>query len=408
MKLTSKYTITASYISYITQATTLNFSPLLFTTFEKTYGISLGQIGLLIAVAFLTQLAVDAFEAKFASRLNTRVTIVLGHICTAIGMISFAILPDIMPDPYIGLMIPTVLAAIGGGVIEVLISPIVEACPTDEKSSAMSLLHSFYSWGSAGIIIISTIFFAFIGIEHWRFLACFWAITPTIGAILFSVVPIYKLDADDSGKKKDKKQSLARSGMFWVFFIIMICSGSAEMVMSQWASNFVETGLGVSKTLGDLLGPCAFAIFMGLSRVFHAFMGKKVKLSVFFTISAALCTVAYLLTALSPFRSLSLLGCALCGLSVGIMWPGTYSLATERISFGGTRMFALLALAGDVGCVLGPSISGGIADLFGDDLKISFLVSAIFPLIIFALMPFVIMYSKKKKTSENKKSQEGN
>ena len=312
-------------------------------------------------------------------------------------MLSFAFLPDLMPDPYVGLLISTVLAAIGGGVIEVLISPIVEACPTEEKSSAMSLLHSFYSWGSAGIIIISTLFFAVFGIENWRILSCFWAITPTVGAILFSIVPIYKLEADtEEHSHTDKKTSLARAGMFWIFFVIMICSGAAEMVMSQWASSFAEVGLGVSKTVGDLLGPCAFAICMGAARLLHALLGKRIKLSVFFTVSAVLCALSYLLTALSPIPILSLLGCALCGLSVGIMWPGTYSLATERITFGGTRMFALLALAGDVGCVLGPSVAGGVAEAFGNNLQISFLVAAIFPIIMLALMPFVIMYSKKK------------
>ncbi len=401
MKLSSKHTIRASYLSYIVQATTLNFSPLLFVTFENTYNISLSRIGLLIAIAFLTQLAVDAFEAKFSSRLNTRATIVIGHICTALGMLCFAFLPDLLPDAYTGLLIATILAAIGGGVIEVLISPIVEACPTEEKSAAMSLLHSFYSWGSAGIIIVSTVFFAVFGLENWRVLSCIWAITPTIGAILFSFVPIYKLEADEPTLKNgEKKKSLARSGMFWIFFVIMICSGAAEMVMSQWASSFAEVGLGVSKSMGDLLGPCAFAIFMGTARLLHAFIGKKIKLSILFTASSVLCVLSYLLTALSPYPLLSLFGCSLCGLSVGIMWPGTYSLATERITFGGTRMFALLALAGDVGCVLGPSIAGGVAEAFGNDLQISFIVAAIFPAVMLSLMPFVILHSKKK-TNKN-------
>ena len=397
MKLSSKHTIAASYVGYATQALVINFSPLLFITYEHTYGISLSLIGLLIAISFITQLAIDALAAKFESRLNIRATVVGGHICAVLGMISFAFLPDILPNAYVGLVIATVLAAIGGGVIEVFISPIIEACPTKEKSAAMSLLHSFYSWGSAATILLSTVFFATVGIEHWRVLACLWAILPATGAIMFAFVPIYNLESDDDESAEHGEHSLLRSGLFWIFFAIMFCAGAAEMAMSQWASSFAESGLGVDKTLGDLLGPLSFAVFMGSARVFYAFFGKKIKLTAFFTASAILCTLSYLIAALSQIPLLSLLGCALCGLSVGIMWPGTYSLATARIDFGGVRMFALLALAGDIGCTAGPAIAGAVAELFGNDLQISFAVSAIFPLSILALMPFVILLTDRKR-----------
>ncbi len=397
MKLSSKHTIAAAYLSYTVQAATINFSPLLFITFEKEFNISLGKISLLIALSFITQLATDAFEAKFASRLNTRKTIVAGHLCAAIGMLSFAFLPSLLPDPFLGLAICTMLTAVGGGVIEVLISPIVEACPTDEKSASMSLLHSFYSWGSAGVIILSTLFFALFGIENWEFLSMLWAILPLTGALLFAVVPIYTLPADKADHTKgDTQNSLVRSGMFWMFFIVMLAAGASEMAMSQWASSFAETGLGVSKTVGDLLGPCAFAMCMGSTRVIYAFWGKKIKLTAFFAVSACLCALSYLLAALSPHPILSLAGCALCGLSVGIMWPGTYSLATEKITFGGTRMFALLALAGDLGCVIGPSVAGAVADAFGDNLQISFIVASAFPIIILAIMPFIMLNKRSK------------
>ncbi len=401
MKLNSKHTLAAGYLSYAVQAATINFSPLLFITFENEFNISLGKISLLIALSFLTQLATDAFEAKFASKLDTRKTIVAGHLCAAFGMVSFAFLPNLLPDPFCGLVISTMLTAVGGGVIEVLVSPIVEACPTDEKSASMSLLHSFYSWGSAAVILLSTLFFAVFGISNWRILSCLWAILPLTGAVLFAIVPIYTLSADEESRDGEKRQtSLLRSGIFWLFFIVMICSGAAEMAMSQWASSFAESGLGVSKTLGDLLGPCAFAICMGSARVIYAFFGKKIKLTAFFCVSACLCAISYLIAALSPFPLLSLAGCALCGLSVGIMWPGTYSLATKRITFGGTRMFALLALAGDIGCVIGPSLAGTIADTFGDSLQISFIVAAAFPIIILALMPFIMIRKKNKKTDK--------
>ena len=396
MKLTAKHTVTAGYVGYATQALVINFTPLLFVTFENTYGISLGKIGLLIAISFLSQFITDALAAKFASRLNTRKTVVAGHLCAAAGVISLATLPELLPDPFAGLTIATVLAAVGGGIIEVFISPIVEACPTDEKSATMSLLHSFYSWGSAATVLLSTVFFATVGIEHWRILSCLWAILPLTGALMFAFVPIYELDADtEEGRKKAQGRSLLRSGLFWIFFIIMFCAGASEMAMSQWASSFAESGLGVNKTVGDLLGPCAFAIFMGLSRVFYAFAGKKIKLTAFFTVSAILCTLSYLIAALSNLPVLSLLGCALCGLSVGIMWPGTYSLATARIDFGGVRMFALLALAGDTGCIVGPSVVGAVAETLGNNLQISFLISALFPIIILVLIPFVMLLTKR-------------
>ena len=396
MKLTARHTITAGYVGYTTQALVINFAPLLFITFEEIYSISLGKIGLLIAISFLSQFTIDALAARFASKLDTRKTVVLGHLCAVIGMISLATLPELLSDHYVGLVISTVLSAIGGGVIEVFISPIVEACPTKEKSATMSLLHSFYSWGSVATILFSTLFFAFAGIENWRILSCLWAIIPAAGAIMFSFVPIYELDKSTDGVIQSSKQrSLSRSGLFWMFFVIMFCAGASEMSMSQWASSFAESGLGITKTLGDLLGPCAFAIFMGCSRVFYALMGKKIKLTAFFSVSAILCTLSYLIAALSHIPLLSLLGCALCGLSVGIMWPGTYSLATARIDFGGVRMFALLALAGDAGCIVGPSLAGAVAEIFGDNLQISFLISAIFPVIILILIPFVMLITKK-------------
>lgn len=401
MKLTSKHTVAAGYVGYATQALVINFAPLLFITFEDTYGISIGKIGLLIAISFISQFAIDALAARFASRLNTRATVVAGHISAVLGMLSFGILPDILPDPFIGLVIATVLAAIGGGVIEVFISPIIEACPTGEKSAAMSLLHSFYSWGSAATVLLSTVFFATVGIDRWRILSCLWAILPAIGALMFAFVPMYELEADTAeGREKAHGHSLMRSGLFWVFFVIMFCAGAAEMAMSQWASSFAESGLGVDKTLGDLLGPLSFAVFMGSARVFYAFWGKKIKLTAFFTVSAILCTVAYIIAALSDIPLLSLMGCALCGLSVGIMWPGTYSLATARIDFGGVRMFALLALAGDLGCIVGPSLAGAVAELFGNDLQISFAVSAVFPLIILALIPFVLLLTRRAKNKK--------
>ena len=394
LKLTAKHTVRAAYVGYLTQAITINFAPLLFITFEKTYHISMGKISLLIAISFLTQLTADMLAAKFPQKIKTRPLVILAHLCAVFGMTGFAWLPELLPDPYIGLMIPVIVAAVGGGIIEVLISPIVEACPTDEKSSAMSLLHSFYSWGLAGVVLLSTLFFSFAGIEHWRILSCLWAIIPAVGAIAFCFVPIYELHTDEENESETRSHSFFRSGIFWIFFIMMFCAGAAEQAMGQWASSFAESGLGVSKAVGDILGPCLFAILMGLARTVYGISGGRIKLLRFIVVSAVLCIVSYLLAALSPLPLLALIGCALCGLSVGIMWPGTYSLASVKMPWGGVKMFALLAMAGDLGCLAGPTAAGWIAEACGNDLRVSFLISIIFPVLI--LLMAYLGFRKKR------------
>ena len=384
LRLTAKHTVRAAYVGYLTQAITINFAPLLFITFENTYQISMGKISFLIAISFLTQLTADALAAKFPNKIKTRPLVILAHLCAVFGMTGFAWLPEILPDPYIGLMIPVIVAAVGGGIIEVLISPIVEACPTDEKSSAMSLLHSFYSWGLAGVVLLSTLFFSLAGIEHWRILSCLWAIIPAVGALAFCFVPIYELHTDTETNTENQKNtpSFFRSRIFWIFFVMMFCAGAAEQAMGQWASSFAESGLGVSKSVGDIFGPCLFAILMGTARTVYGISGGRIKLLRFIIVSAILCIVSYLLAALSPFPLLALIGCALCGLSVGIMWPGTYSLAAVKMPWGGVKMFALLAMAGDLGCLAGPTAAGWIAEAFGNDLRLSFLVCILFPILI--------------------------
>ena len=395
MNLNAKHTVRASYIGYLTQAITINFAPLLFVTFENTYGISMGMIGLLIGISFLTQLAADFTTAKIADRLNIRAAVIFAHICAVVGMTGFAFLPEIMPTPYLGLVIAVMIAAVGGGIIEVLVSPIVEAAPTENKSTQMSLLHSFYSWGLAGVVILSTLFFTFVGIEHWRLLSALWAIIPAVGAIAFCFVPIYKLEADAS-RENDQPKKLGKSGIFWIFIIMMFCAGAAEQVMGQWASSFAQTGLGINKTAGDILGPCLFAILMGSTRVFYGRSDGRIRLTSFIAISSGLCILSYIIAALSPVPIVSLLGCALCGLATGIMWPGTYSLASSRMPWGGVRMFAFLAMAGDMGCLVGPTAAGWIAEACNNRLQVAFLVSLIYP-ILMAVMLF-LGFSKRKRS----------
>ncbi len=388
-----RHTIAASYIGYITQAIVNNFIPLLFITFHEIYDISLEKLGLLVAVNFITQLIVDLISTKLADKVGYRVLVVAAHIFAVIGFITLTFLPDILPDPYIGLCFAIIIYAIGGGLTEVIISPIVEACPTEGKSAAMSLLHSFYCWGSVLVVLGTTLFFNFFGTENWRTAALLWAIIPLFNTFYFMLVPINTLNADGGGMKV---RELLKSGTFRILALFMLCSGASELAMSQWASAFAESGLNVSKTVGDIMGPCFFAVLMGTSRVVHAKIGEKIKLETYLGASSLLCIISYLTASLSPIPVISLIGCGICGFSVGAMWPGTFSLATERCPKGGTAMFALLALAGDAGCSSGPALVGFISGAMNDDIKLGLLSAIIFPLIF---ITGLLMTKKKKHNS---------
>ena len=374
-----RHTIAASYIGYITQAIVNNFAPLLFLTFHNVYGIPLGKIGLLVTVNFVTQLLVDFISAKYVDRIGYRTAIVAAHVFAAAGLIGLGLLPNLMPTPYIGICMAVVVYAIGGGLIEVLISPIVEACPTEGKSAAMSLLHSFYCWGSVLVVVVSTILFSVFGVDAWRKIACLWAIIPLVNAFYFSKVPIAALVEDGESMTIGM---LFRSKLFWIFALLMVCAGASELSMSQWASAFAESGLHVSKTVGDLAGPCFFAVLMGTARVFHAKFAEKLELSRYLAICAVVCIGSYLLASLSPNALLALLGCGICGFSVGAMWPGTFSLASEKCPKGGTAMFALLALAGDTGCSLGPTVVGFVSAACEDNLKKGLVSAILFPVLL--------------------------
>ena len=392
-KLGYKHTIYASYLGYITQAVINNLAPLLFITFIDSFGISLQRITLLVTVNFCTQLLVDLFSARFVDRIGYRTCIVAAHVFAALGLVSMALLPGMLPDPYAGLLISVVLYAIGGGIIEVLISPIVEACPTDNKASVMSLLHSFYCWGTVAVVLLSTGYLALFGRGSWQLLPCLWAVLPLLNALYFTRVPIAALTEENEGMTL---RELFSQKIFWLFVLLMLMAGASEQAMSQWASAFAESGLNVSKTVGDLAGPCMFSILMGCSRVFYAKFSEKVDLLSFIIGSSVLCVCAYLLASLSADPVLSLVGCGLCGLSVGILWPGVFSIASARCPRGGTAMFALLALAGDAGCGGGPTLVGMVSGAFGDDLKAGLLAAIIFPVILI-ICAFICRRSGKGK-----------
>lgn len=381
MKLTYRSTMLACYNGYITQAICVNLAPLLYLTFQRSYGLTLGQISLLIAANFAVQLIIDLVASFFARSMNLRLCIVFAHFASVFGLMGLAILPEIMP-PFWGLILAEGLLGIGGGFTEVVISPLMEACPTEEKSGNMSLLHSFYCWGQAGVVLFSGIFFHFFNIDtYWYYLPFFWALIPFIGGIAFCFVPIYRLPSDENKDREGSVLGLFSNPLFISFLLMMLCAGASEMIMSQWASNFVESALGVEKSLGDLLGPCMFALMMALCRVFYGKFSEKLDLKKMMLASCSLCITAYLLAAFAPHPALSLLGCALCGLSVGIFWPGTLSYAASHLPHGGLAMFALLAVAGDAGCLMGPSLAGSVANLFSGELRYAFLFALIFPII---------------------------
>lgn len=377
----SKYqkTLIACYLGFITQAIAANFAPLLFLTFHRTYQISLGRIAFISTAFFFTQLLVDLFCAKYVDRIGYRRSVIASEVFSAAGLIGLAFLPSLLPDPYVGILISVIIYAMGSGLIEVLVSPIVEACPFDNKDSVMSLLHSFYCWGSVGVILLSTIFFAIFGIENWRILACIWALIPLYNTFNFISCPIESLTEEGEGLSI---RQLCHIPIFWITLILMVCAGASEISMAQWASAYVESALGISKSIGDIIGPCLFAVMMGMSRSFYGKYGENIDLMKFMIGSGALCLVCYLLSALAPLPFLNLVGCAVCGFSVGIMWPGTISIASKKIPLGGTAMFALLAMAGDLGGSVGPGIVGFVTQNANDNLKVGMLAGCVFPTVL--------------------------
>lgn len=395
MRFTYKHTLAACYTGYITQAVVNNLAPLLFLTFHNIFGISLERIALLISANFIVQIISDTFSPKVVKKNGVRKSIILAHVFSSAGLFGMGIFPYILPVPFAGLLLSTVLNAVGGGIIEVLISPIVESLPGDAKASAMSLLHSFYCWGQVAVVLLSTLFFTAFGIESWRVLTALWALVPFCNIFLFIKVPLCPF-ADETGTAVPLKK-LFKSRIFLLLCLLMIAAGASELATAQWASLFAEAGLKVSKTMGDLLGPCMFAVLMGMSRLAYGICGGRIKLERFICASAVLCIASYAVMVFSPYPVLSLAGCGLCGLSVGIMWPGTFSLAAEKYPAGGTGMFAVLALAGDIGCSLGPSLVGvfvnaaekGMSlfpqlDVTAAGLKTGLLFAAVFPVIMLA------------------------
>ena len=374
-----KKTLVACYLGFVTQAITANFTPLLFLTFVNTYGVTFEKIAMIPLVFYLTQLLIDFAATKFADKIGYRTCVVASQVLSAIGLLLMAILPELLSAPFIGILLSVVLYAIGSGLIEVLVSPIVEACPFENKDGVMSLLHSFYCWGAMGVILGSTLFFALFGIEKWKILVFIWALVPLYNAFNFMNCPIERLVED--GKSMGVRE-LLKTPIFWLMILLMVCSGASEATMAQWASAFTESALGVSKTVGDLAGPCLFAMFMGVSRILYGKFSPKLDLTKVMLACGTMCVGCYLLASLSTLPILGLVGCALCGLGVGVMWPGSISISSQRCPRGGTAMFAFLALAGDLGAMVSPAMVGGLSEMAGGNLKTGLFVATMFPLIL--------------------------
>ena len=400
MKKPYQKTMYACFIGYIVQAIVNNFVPLLFVTFQTDYRVPLQKITLLITVNFLIQLCVDLLSAGFIDRIGYRASVLLAHGFAAAGLILLTILPDRTADPFVGILLAVVVYALGGGLLEVLVSPILEACPTDNKASAMSLLHSFYCWGSVAAVGISTLFFALFSTDNWKIMSLIWAILPIVNAVMFARVPIAPVVGEDEEKLSIK--DMLKTKAFWIFMVLILCAGSSEQAVSQWASTFAEKALGLTKTVGDLAGPRLFSILMGVSRFMYGKFGNRINLDSMMLLSGCVCTASYFLISLTSSPVLGLVGVAVCGLSAGILWPGTIGKMSSALHGGGTAMYAILCLGGDIGCSAGPTFAGMMASAFGDDLKKGILCAVIFPLTLSVIMlvrEFIIPRRRKKAAS---------
>ena len=397
MRKNYQRTLKACYLGFITQAIAANFAPLLFLKFHADYGISLGRIALISTAFYFTQLVVDVFCARFVDRIGYRKSVVASEVASVLGLVGLAFIPDLCADPFAGIIACVIVYAIGSGLIEVLCSPIVEACPFDHKEAVMSLLHSFYCWGSVGVILLSSLFFTVFGIGSWRILACVWALIPLYNIFNFAACPIAHLTEEGKGMTIAQ---LFRTPLFWVSILLMVCAGASEMSMAQWASAYTEAALGFSKSIGDLIGPCLFAVTMGVSRVIYGKYGAKINLNRYMIASGILCLCCYLLASLSSNPVLGLIGCIFCGFSVGIMWPGTISITSPRLPQGGTALFAFLAMAGDLGGAFGPSLVGMVSQQAGDSLQTGMLAGCVFPLVLIVSLLFLGRSAAKQRNAQ--------
>lgn len=378
-----RYTFAVSLVGYVCQAVVNMFAPLLFVTFMTEFDLSAGLISTLVVINFGVQLAVDLLSAGFVDKVGQKPCMIAAHFFIVAGLVLLAVLPYAMPA-FAGLTVAVCVYAVGGGLLEVLVSPVVENLPTENKEGSMSFLHSFYCWGVMLVVLLSTAYFAAFGTANWRVLALLWAVLPAVNGVLFLFAPFGSPREEESAPAASVGLGgLLKNKTVWLLMLFMLCAGASEQAVSQWSSTFAEQGLGVDKTLGDLIGVCGFALMMGISRMLYSLVSRKSDVGAAINVSAALCVISYLGITLVPVPAVNLACCCLCGLSVGVLWPGVFSIAARTCRNGGTALFALLALAGDVGCSAGPAVAGGVTEAAGA-LKWGILAAVIFPALLLA------------------------
>lgn len=409
MSINYKPTMRACYIGYISHAIVNHLVPLLFIIFQTDYQISFEKLGRLILLNFSTQLLMDVITVRVVDCLGYRKLMVAAHFFAAGGLFLLAFLPNLMTDPYLGIVIAVIVYALGGGLIEVLISPIIDSIPSSNKAGSMAFLHSFYCWGQMGVVLLTTLALAVFGRGSWQMITAVWAFIPLWNLFQFLQVPLMPTQPEQG---RSSLKSLFSKQVFLVALVMMVCAGSAEHIVSEWSSLFAEKGLGVSKVLGDLLGPCLFAVLMGLGRVAYALWGKRITVERGLTVSALFCTCCYLVIIFSPWAVLSLVACGLCGLSVSLMWPCAISLTSKTFPLGGAAMFGVLAVFGDLGCAVGPWLSGIISDLVETlsaaatdpesiGLKCGIAVGILAPIFMLVCLSFFRKEQMKKREIEN-------
>lgn len=358
MNMNYKKTYIACYLGYITQAIVVNYMPILFVIFNEDYNISLSHLGALALVNFVSQIITDVIAARVIDRIGFRRAAVPAHVLCVAGLVMMGVLPSVMPNAYAGLVIAVIAYSVGGGLIEVVISPIVEALPSEDNSSSMSFLHSFYCWGQLAVVLITTLVIKIFGYGVWKAMSFVWAAIPAFNIYCFMKVPLPETREET---RVPIKRLLMERG-FAIGLILMLCAGAAEQIMAQWASLFAQKGLGVSKVVGDLLGPCLFALFMALGRTWYGVKGEKLDLKKALIGCSVLCILCYGVTVFSRNPLISLISCALTGFTVSLMWPGTLSYNAVCFKNGGAAMFGVMAIFGDMGCSLGVWITGMVSE----------------------------------------------
>ncbi len=396
-----KSTLWACYLGYITQAITVNLATLFFVIFRKDFGITYTELGSIVLITFVIQIIVDASMMKLTYVIGYRTSAILAHVFSLVGLVLLGILPRIM-QPFCGLLISILFYSVGGGMTEVIISPIVDSLPGDAKASGMCLLHSFYSWGQVAVVLITTVLLKLVGEGLWYIIPPVWAVIPLFNIFMFSRVPLVDIPPEESGSRIT---SYLRTPLIYGAIILMICGGASEMAMSQWASLFAESGLGVTKIVGDLLGPCLFAVNMGIGRTVYGICGKRINMKAALFSCSIFTLTCYMLTVFSGSAVLSLIGCSLCGLGVSLMWPGVLSMtSSEYGTMTSPALFAFLALAGDIGCSLGPWITGKVSDVYiaagtaassGGAIRTGLLAASIFPALMVAVS-FIFLICKRR------------